>query len=762
MGVLKGDYSFKERNMIKLPVIQRGFVWKPYQIENIWDSLFRGFPIGSFLLAKTNDCDDLELFDGQQRATAIALGFYNPWSEDQPSEIGNAKSLPTIWVDLYPMETTGNSEIPILPENSERLFRVLTESHPWGYLARANNEKMGVRFRAKAWEQMKLSYNKDSDNFTILSASQRLPYSSRIPIPLCFLFYAFIDVRTKCSNCSSKCQVSEIELFKKTVLSLAYKYLSNAVIHFHPYFLPDNTTYFEALDSISSEIWENWFKDVGQVLDKSSYSIPFIILNNAIFSTNGIENSSYEDPTLFVRLNSGGTNLGGEELIYSIFKSFFPIGKKVEVTEIEKGTEISSLISPSRIIVLIARLLLNETIDDHSRFPDKINSRRFQSLITSNDDNHSLGKRMAQFIEEELKPLFCSAINILRKNGTVPDVVVKSFIRDSPNGFLLLLNFLRKNKEPDEETRSAVCRKLYRNYFFGNLDKISIYTFPDISKPDKDYFTVWGKCIDPDFWINDAKDNYFNLLQIPLIRPAQLLQFYQRRIKKASENSWNYKTQLDQEEDAAIIRFFEKYATDDDNRDQNINTAWDTFLWRLKNLDSRGKGLLLLAQNKYIQDTFSGYNQLKDLQDTNTPWDWDHIYPYSWMWGMPNFVYYWGNSLGNYRAMSLVDNRSESNNCSPQERCPKRRDDVFYDNYFINKPLIDQKVCEDRMTLSDLDYWMKIGGDYKSLQFRKDNLDDLCENLAYAAAYRTVSIYQHFYDLFGINDDTTIDTEKDH
>ena len=32
-----------------LPAIQREFVWRPHQIERLFDSLMRGYPIGSFL-----------------------------------------------------------------------------------------------------------------------------------------------------------------------------------------------------------------------------------------------------------------------------------------------------------------------------------------------------------------------------------------------------------------------------------------------------------------------------------------------------------------------------------------------------------------------------------------------------------------------------------------------------------------------------------------------------------------------------------------
>ena len=36
-------------NKIYLPAIQRKFVWKPNQIEKLFDSIMRGYPIGTFL-----------------------------------------------------------------------------------------------------------------------------------------------------------------------------------------------------------------------------------------------------------------------------------------------------------------------------------------------------------------------------------------------------------------------------------------------------------------------------------------------------------------------------------------------------------------------------------------------------------------------------------------------------------------------------------------------------------------------------------------
>ena len=44
-----------EESHVQLPAIQRGFVWKVSQIERLWDSIFRGYPIGSMMLSGVGD-----------------------------------------------------------------------------------------------------------------------------------------------------------------------------------------------------------------------------------------------------------------------------------------------------------------------------------------------------------------------------------------------------------------------------------------------------------------------------------------------------------------------------------------------------------------------------------------------------------------------------------------------------------------------------------------------------------------------------------
>jgi len=118
-----------------LPALQRGAVWKVRQIEELWDSILRRFPIGAFVIAPPNEAlkrknfklqSDQQaspeathlLLDGQQRATGIALGFLDIWADG----IEDAKSA--IWVELAP---------PPQNRDVDFVFRVVTRSHPWGY-----------------------------------------------------------------------------------------------------------------------------------------------------------------------------------------------------------------------------------------------------------------------------------------------------------------------------------------------------------------------------------------------------------------------------------------------------------------------------------------------------------------------------------------------------------------------------------------------------------------------------------------------------
>ena len=64
-------YNKDVNSKFKIPNIQRGLVWKSIQMELLWDSILRGFPIGSMLVLDRKGNGGGDILDGQQRANAI-------------------------------------------------------------------------------------------------------------------------------------------------------------------------------------------------------------------------------------------------------------------------------------------------------------------------------------------------------------------------------------------------------------------------------------------------------------------------------------------------------------------------------------------------------------------------------------------------------------------------------------------------------------------------------------------------------------------
>ena len=164
----------------------------------------------------------------------------------------------------------------------------------------------------------------------------------------------------------------------------------------------------------------------------------------------------------------------------------------------------------------------------------------------------------------------------------------------------------------------------------------------------------------------------------------------------------------------------------------------------------RGKTLILLAQRQYIRVAFPDFNQLEDLDDTSTPWDWDHIYPWSWTWGGWPIEKDLASMSGNFRAMSLVGNRSENNDYSPADRLSPKMlgDGAESSDLSFLKSLSNYFIDFDR----DYPFWQKV--DTRTIWCKKDDmkLKTFHEAFASAVLVRSVNIYRSFYDLFGIGD----------
>ena len=82
---LEALVNFIELGQIGLPNIQRPFVWKNTKVRDLFDSMYRGYPVGYLLLWQNGFSDDIRtigtdhkqtaprllIVDGQQRLTSL-------------------------------------------------------------------------------------------------------------------------------------------------------------------------------------------------------------------------------------------------------------------------------------------------------------------------------------------------------------------------------------------------------------------------------------------------------------------------------------------------------------------------------------------------------------------------------------------------------------------------------------------------------------------------------------------------------------------
>ncbi len=141
------DSSTFPYGIFALPPVQRTALWSPKQVIDLWDSLFRGLPIGSmFLVGRSGkrgvrglaDGDRIvtveqagfDLLDGQQRTRAMLLGLIGPQFTQR-----------CVWVDL------GDES-----KKYRIRFHLTSASQPFGYQLE-NGQKLSLADRREARRQ---------------------------------------------------------------------------------------------------------------------------------------------------------------------------------------------------------------------------------------------------------------------------------------------------------------------------------------------------------------------------------------------------------------------------------------------------------------------------------------------------------------------------------------------------------------------------------------------------------------------------------
>lgn len=153
-GTIKETIDLVQKHEYVLPAIQREFVWKPEQIQRLFDSLMQGYPFGTFLLWRVDaenasryrfydfvrdyherdnpHCPQLPMqnsrvtavLDGQQRLTALNIGLCGSMAVKLPHKWwNNPHAFPVRHLCLDLLATNGESE-----EGDRYRFEFLTEA----------------------------------------------------------------------------------------------------------------------------------------------------------------------------------------------------------------------------------------------------------------------------------------------------------------------------------------------------------------------------------------------------------------------------------------------------------------------------------------------------------------------------------------------------------------------------------------------------------------------------------------------------------
>lgn len=352
---------------IALPVIQRGSVWKPKQIIDLWDSLLRGMPMGSLMfspmptdtLVRKIGGQNLEkakagtigLIDGQQRTLAMLIA----WPQ------AGEKMDRRIWIDF--------SSKP----GDETLFRlqVTTLNQPFGFQKASPSTKISLAEKRDA--RVKFESRNGTTNLSQQYLFEKAaPYHSKCPLDLREL----IEMWRGCKGNPTQ-WIQGVLLMLERFGKGQFTATEWSTIH--------------STVSRFSAALERMFQ----------LKVPLIRVDLDFFSGDSAatEVGESNDPplaVLFKRIGTGGTPLSDADYVYSVIKHRIPETYAL-VEELHRPGSIARLLSATDLVMTAVRLAAAEFSIEGSK-------RQTDWESPSKQDFHRLIKQYG-FLENGFLPL---------------------------------------------------------------------------------------------------------------------------------------------------------------------------------------------------------------------------------------------------------------------------------------------------------------------------------------------------------------------
>lgn len=635
--------NWERDKIVDLPALQRGLVWAPHQVELLWDSILRGFPIGAFALTPVADnkrqltnenghTAKYFLLDGQQRYNAIKAAF-TPWADKD--EDGKAiRSV--LWVEFMP---TPNM-------NSTRRFwvKAITSAHPWGY---ANNDGCSVLGWGAYREALKRFTGSEETRIHDVKMSQAWPIKARCPVPFATVMELFrkaesdtsfsVDIVSWCKEHEAVgVESKSFELVERTARIL-----------------------FGALKRMDD------YRIVANVLRPETLTDKDVIDDDSLVDdgTNSLEQ-------LFTRINTLGTPISPYDLRYSAIKAYWGSIKNA-------NDEISGTIMPAANLAIFSFRLAMTLVSGKKGFVDTPSVQRIRLLSVKGDEESmatcsivdelysNSGCRLREIIEA-VEVALC----VYKREGDpidgLPAVIRTSIILNSPDVYLLLLYMAYTRRIGD----------------FGNLVGLATWLH---------WFSVeqQKKIVDE---IKDVVDNNGDLASLKR-RLAGLCESRALMcpIRPSEENFLSPRKFLKENNTICDWASFEV-------------EPWYAFFDRIW---SQRELVIFATRRCFNEEFRYDPAETKFLTGHNRPWDIDHIVPKSWVRRqgvtMGNYQHVcdkWIWSNGNFAAIPFTMNRSKGNRQSwGYYLDPKHYRELFFNPDFMELES-DKMTSDEKMAMS--------------------------------------------------------------
>ena len=771
---------------VVLPMIQRGSVWKPHQVIDLWDTILRGMPFGGLIASHIPAASDLQFFhplnrslvslpangglsliDGQQRTLAMLIAWPTVAQQMQRR----------IWVDF------GEDD------NYDHLLRLhfTSESSPMGY---QRGGPSGQTIGRLSLAERRLANATYADRMKAIRATEPAtgvklrylhddeinPWHSTVALDLRLLIAqyqvgpqalrSYVETHAQCATAKLDARITCIQA-KHTAFDAYDDALREAIITH----LQKRITAIEkcmANGELTRRI-DTLVQGLGRM---SLQHFPVIEVPEHLMRAE--EADEKKDPplaVLFKRIGTGGTDLKTSDYVFSILKHLNPKCHSLVETQL-KSTQISAIYTPTDLVMSAVRLVAAQ-IEPEKDQP-KLDKAQFTRLLRGDKNASAQDPKKSLFFVEFNKQIEADgafvkhlqavlsviAYKSAQKDGTVPDIGLPLHALSLVHipALEVILYWLQKSTLPLVSVLADHRHALIRFLLCWHL------TVSDSIKATKECFKHLLTGTSEQFPEAHLIQTLIEQgLALPMRSPQVLLQQQVLPIRVA-EKEEHTAMLVHSSDNVNGLRGWRRFRAHSDTtmdeperiRQQQTVKLYERW-WNLRGGYSHA--LLLWLQRDYVDRKFADDSAKPGVED-DTPYDFDHIcaasHWHGWQGNQTGKLIefhaekvkgadedgHWrlGNAIGNVRVWDSSDNRSDGDTAPTVKLKITDTDngrDVLRDSVITS---------ESKGGFSDeIQAWKKCGP-------VPENADDLkfwtigrARAFQKAIELRTFNLYQRFY-----------------